>query len=319
MNQVVARPADGTANRTARPLGTDLAATVAALRISREVTNNIRPQGRLKELPSRDDLIVIVDQLRAALFPSHFGQVDLAEETIDQFVETTLGWALVSLKEQVRRDLALAAELPRADRFEPDATALIARFTAELPGIRSTLFADISAAYDGDPAANSASEILLCYPGITAIIHHRLANVLWQLGAPLVARLVSDIAHSRTAIDIHPGATIGKGFFIDHGTGVVIGETTIIGTNVRLYQSVTLGAKRFATNEDGTLAKGGARHPIIEDDVVIYAGATVLGRITIGKGSSIGGNIWLTHSVPAGSNITQAKAQSERFADGGGI
>jgi serine O-acetyltransferase len=135
----------------------------------------------------------------------------------------------------------------------------------------------------------------------------------------MLARLIAEIAHSRTAIDIHPGATIGEGFFIDHGTGVVIGETTVIGRNVRLYQAVTLGAKRFEVGDDGSLLKNYARHPILEDDVVVYAGATILGRVTIGRGSSIGGNVWLTYSVPPGSHITQARVRTELFDDGAGI
>jgi serine O-acetyltransferase len=154
-------------------------------------------------------------------------------------------------------------------------------------------------------------EILLCYPGIQAVIHHRLANVLYKLGAPMIARIIAELAHSATGIDIHPGAQIGSGFFIDHGTGVVIGETAIIGQRVRIYQAVTLGAKRFNVGEDGVLEKGQLRHPILEDDVVVYAGATILGRITIGKGSSIGGNVWLTRSVPPGSVITQASSHHE--------
>jgi len=176
----------------------------------------------------------------------------------------------------------------------------------QLPAIRGALFSDLQAAWQGDPAATGMSEILLCYPGVTAIIHHRIAHTLLQLGTPLLARLIADIAHARTGIDIHPGAQIGRGFFIDHGTGVVIGETCVIGENVRLYQAVTLGAKRFPADENGHLVKGLARHPIVEDDVVIYAGATVLGRITIGRGSTIGGNVWLTQSVPPGSNVSQA-------------
>jgi serine O-acetyltransferase len=154
-------------------------------------------------------------------------------------------------------------------------------------------------------------EILVCYPGTTAIIHHRLAHRLYQLGARLVARIISEMAHAATGIDIHPGAQIGEAFFIDHGTGVVIGETAVIGRRVRLYQAVTLGAKRFDKDADGNLIKGQRRHPIVGDDVVIYAGATVLGRITIGEHSTIGGNVWLTHSVPAHSFISQAQSSSQ--------
>jgi serine O-acetyltransferase len=147
---------------------------------------------------------------------------------------------------------------------------------------------------------------------LTAVVHHRLAHALHELGVPLVARIISEIAHSATGIDIHPGAHIGNSFFIDHGTGVVIGETAILGKHVRLYQAVTLGAKRFTEDENGVLVKGYPRHPIVEDNVVIYAGATLLGRITIGAGSVIGGNVWLTHSLPPGSHITQAQAHAEQ-------
>ena len=153
--------------------------------------------------------------------------------------------------------------------------------------------------------------MLLCYRGTTAVIYHRLAHQLYLLGTPFLARMIADIAHSVTGIDIHPAARIGDSFFIDHGTGVVIGETCIIGRHVRLYQAVTLGAKRFPTDENGVLIKGNERHPIVEDDVVIYAGATILGRITIGKGSTIGGNVWLTQSVPAGSNVSQAQMRND--------
>ena len=191
------------------------------------------------------------------------------------------------------------------------AIRLIQDFALALPGLRVLLDTDVLAAYHGDPAARSVDEVLLCYPGILAVIHHRLAHHLYRAGLPLLARISSEIAHSATGIDIHPGAQIGRSFFIDHGTGVVIGETAIIGERVRIYQAVTLGAKRFPADEDGQLQKGHPRHPIVEDDVVIYAGATILGRITIGKGSTIGGNVWLTRSVPAGCNLTQANLQHD--------
>ena len=181
------------------------------------------------------------------------------------------------------------------------------------------LESDIIAAYQGDPAARSVDEVLVCYPGIVAITYHRLAHELYTLGVPLIARIISEIAHSATGIDIHPGASIGGSFFIDHGTGVVIGETTIIGERVRIYQAVTMGAKRFEVDNNGELLKGGARHPIVEDDVVIYAGATILGRVTIGRGSSIGGSVWLTKSIPPDSNITQAQTRNEVFVAGEGI
>jgi serine O-acetyltransferase len=172
--------------------------------------------------------------------------------------------------------------------------------------IRRLLDSDLEAAYAGDPAARSVDEVLLCYPCVTAVIHHRIAHELYLLGAPLVARIIAEIAHSRTGIDIHPGAQIGGSFFIDHGTGVVIGQTAVIGNRVRIYQAVTLGARSFSTDTDGRLVNE-PRHPILEDDVTIYAGATILGRITIGKGSVIGGNVWLTRSVPPMSRVRQTQ------------
>jgi serine O-acetyltransferase len=275
---------------------------VRQLRVSREATHNIRHQNRVRELPSRADLVQILEGLFAVLFPTHYGRPNLTDESIDYFVGDTLNTTLDRLHEQVRRGLQFGGER--------DAHAVTRDFAASLPQIRALVVSDVQAAYAGDPAATSIAEILLCYPGMVAILHYRLAHSLHQLGAPFIARMVSDIAHSRTGIDIHPAAQIGASFFIDHGTGVVIGETTIIGERVRLYQHVTLGAKRFPADASGQLIKGTPRHPIVEDDVVVYAGATVLGRITIGAGSTIGGNVWLTQSVPPGSNVSQAQARS---------
>jgi serine O-acetyltransferase len=284
----------------------------------REVTN---PNGVLYELPSPDALASIVSDLSAILFPRHFGRPGLTEEGVDFFVGSTLARTLHLLLEQVRRELRLFAETRGETSAERESLAyeITREFAARLPKVRALLETDIQAAYRGDPAARSLDEVLLCYPGVLAIIRPRLAHELYQLGAPLVARIIAELAHSATGIDIHPGAQIDGSFFIDHGTGVVIGETAIIGQRVRLYQAVTLGAKRFAADETGALVKGNARHPIIEEDVVIYAGARILGRITIGQGSSIGGNVWLTRSVPPGSNITQAQARSDVFVDGSGI
>ena len=184
------------------------------------------------------------------------------------------------------------------------AEAVIRTLLHSLPGIRRLLQTDLLAAYAGDPAARSLDEVILCYPAFTAISTYRLAHVLYQEGVPLLPRVMTEYAHRLTGIDIHPGATIGESFFIDHGTGVVIGETTVIGKNVKLYQHVTLGAKSFAVGEDGTLVKGIKRHPDIGDRVVIYAGATILGGETrIGNDCVIGGSVWLTHSVPAGKMV----------------
>ncbi len=189
----------------------------------------------------------------------------------------------------------------------------------DLPNIRALLETDIRAAFEGDPAATSLDEVMCCYPGVAAIMRHRIAHRLHRVGAPMLARIISEVAHSATGIDIHPGAEIGESFFIDHGTGVVIGGTSVIGRRVRLYQAVTLGAKRLEVDDHGALIKDYQRHPIVEDDVVIYAGATILGRITIGRASVVSGNVWLTHSVPAGSTITQARLRGNTFDDGGGI
>ncbi len=241
------------------------------------------------------------------------GPPDLRQEGEDYYVGHTLDRALNDLLEQVKLELrgAAARSGDIGAGAEQQAVEIVRQFAADLPAVRAALDQDIEAAYAGDPAAHSVDEVLLCYPGAVAIIHHRLAHRLYRLGVPMVARMFSEIAHSETGIDIHPGASIGARFFIDHGTGVVIGETAVIGERVRLYQAVTLGARSFPAGPDGELQKGNARHPIVEDDVVIYAGATILGRVTIGRGSTIGGNVWLTRSVPAGSHVTQAQSQHQ--------
>lgn len=264
-----------------------------------------------RELPSRAAMAEILEALCGALFPMRLGPVDLREESEDFYVGHTLDVALNALLAQARLELRYAARQRGHTCNQVDGVAqrLIQDFAAALPALRVLLDTDVLAAYHGDPAARSVDEVLLCYPGILAVIHHRLAHHLYRAGLVLLARISAEIAHSATGIDIHPGAQIGPSFFIDHGTGVVIGETAIIGERVRIYQAVTLGAKRFPADESGQLQKGQPRHPIVEDDVVIYAGATILGRITIGKGSTIGGNVWLTRSVAAGSNLTQANLQ----------
>jgi len=264
-----------------------------------------------RELPSREALRSIVTALCGILFPMRLGPSDLREESEDFYIGHTLDAALNALLTQARLELSYTARQQNLSDSDVDARArgIVHEFAAALPRLRTLLDTDVVAAYEGDPAAHSVDEVLLCYPGIVAVIHHRLAHQLHTTGLPLIARVIAEIAHSDTGIDIHPGAQIDSGFFIDHGTGVVIGETSVIGKRVRLYQAVTLGAKRFSVGEDGSLVKGQPRHPILENDVVVYAGATILGRITIGQGSSIGGNVWLTHSVPANSQITQATSQ----------
>jgi serine O-acetyltransferase len=307
----IAPPADSGAARSA------LGDIVDALRALRKASQQSRyKNGVVPELPSRRAIGAIVERVVSALYPRHFGPPDLTVDRFDAFVAHALETALTDLREQIRRELLLVDDGREQTRR---AEEIAAAFLGALPKVRSLLDTDIRAAFNGDPAARSLDEVIFCYPGVAAVMRHRLAHELYGLGAPMLARVVAEIAHAETGIDIHPGATIGESFFIDHGTGVVIGETARIGARVRLYQAVTLGAKRFETDETGALVKGKIRHPIVEDDVVIYAGATVLGRITIGAGSAIGGNVWLTQSVPPGSNITQAKALVEAFDNGGGI
>ncbi len=283
---------------------------VSELERSRDVTHNVRHLGKLRPPPLRQAIGEAVAGIARALFPAHFGPTGLTAASINAYVRDTLDAALATLREQASRTLPFSrSDVEHEAELRERAHAIVSELAARLPGIRGLLVSDLRAAHEGDPAATGYSEILLVYPGIDAIVHHRVAHELHRLGATLLARLVSDIARSRTGIDIHPGATIGGSFFIDHGTGVVIGETAVLGERVRLYQSVTLGARSFPKSEDGRIIKGHPRHPIIEDDVTIYAGASILGRITIGRGSVIGGGVWLTHDVPPGSRISQARAE----------
>jgi serine O-acetyltransferase len=294
---------------------------VERLRDLRSSSHRTRYQDRPPpELPSRKAIIELIDGLVGALFPRHFGPPGLPADGWDAFVAAALATSLRELEQQVRRELLLTDEEvdPGQQVYAAKAHQIANVFAEGLPEIRAMLESDILAAFEGDPAAKSLDEVMSCYPGVTAIIRHRLAHRLYRLGAPMLGRIISEVAHSATGIDIHPGAEIGEGLFIDHGTGVVIGETAIVGRRVRLYQAVTLGAKRFEVDERGALVKNYPRHPIIEDDVVIYAGATILGRITIGRGSIIAGNVWLTHSVPPGSEITQARLRGEGIDEDAG-
>ena len=205
--------------------------------------------------------------------------------------------AVAELESDLEREIALLMT-------EADAKRISAAFVASLPEVKRLVETDVVAAYEGDPAATSRMEVVMAYPGLYAVTVHRLAHELYRMKVPIIPRIMSELAHSKTGIDIHPGATIGERFFIDHGTGVVIGETTVIGRNVRLYQGVTLGGLSFDKDESGVLVKGLKRHPNIEDNVVIYANATILGgTTTIGHDSEIGGNVWLKDSVPPNSRV----------------
>jgi serine O-acetyltransferase len=274
-----------------------------------------------RKLPSRDLLGELVEALRSVLFPGYFGAQDLTEETMRFQVGATLDRVARVLAEQVERGLAFACfdDPERCRRCDLRAADVAAEFLRGLPALRRRLALDVAAAFEGDPAATSHDEAIFCYPGVRAITNFRIAHELYRLGVPLIPRIITEQAHSSTGIDLHPGATIGDRFFIDHGTGVVVGETCVIGDRVRIYQGVTLGAKSLPLDEAGRPIKGVPRHPIVEDDVIIYSGATILGRVRVGRGSIIGGNVWLTRSVPPGSRITQAAASAEHFETGSGI
>ncbi len=264
-------------------------------------------------LPSGKSLRRIVELAREILFPGYFGNSTVHRRTINYHIGVNVEELFGLLTEQIQAGLCFGLENnPSENTIKkiPDrdtAASIAARFISKLPVIRRILATDVEAAYYGDPAATCFGEIICCYPIIRAITNYRIAHELYMLNIPLIPRIITEMAHSETGIDIHPGAQIGHHFTIDHGTGVVIGATCIIGNNVKLYQGVTLGAKSFPLDENGNPIKEIARHPILEDDVIVYSNATILGRITIGKGATIGGNIWVTESVPAGARIVQRR------------
>ena len=244
-------------------------------------------------LPSASILKDFVETCRAVIFPGYYGKTVACKQMLPYHIGVNVEHLF---------DL-----LCKALHDERKALA----FIEKLPSLRTILATDVEAAYKGDPAAESYSEVISCYPAIKAVSNYRIAHELLLLGVPLIPRFITEMAHSETGIDIHPAATIGSHFTIDHGTGVVIGATCIIGNNVKLYQGVTLGAKSFPLDDDGNPIKGVPRHPIIEDDVIIYSNATVLGRITIAKGTVIGGNVWVTESTRPGERILQRKTKEQ--------
>ena len=284
-------------------------------------TAGIKKRWQEQELPSRQVIGAVIESLRSILFPGYFGFSELKAESLCFHVGSTLDYIRRDLQEQIKRGLCFSCEegpecLPSCDRKAREMTG---EFLRRLPKVQRLLALDVKAAYEGDPAAANQDEVIFCYPGLVAITNYRLAHELRLLGVPIIPRIITEAAHSSTGIDINPGAVIGERFFIDHGTGVVIGETGIIGDRVRLYQGVTLGAKSFQFDDEGNPVRGIDRHPVVEDDVTIYSGATILGRVTIGRGSVIGGNVWLVHSVPPGSRVTQAQTRDENFERGAGI
>ncbi len=284
------------------------------------LSSNRNGRGRLV-LPSRDVVLACLEELRASFFPGYFGATDLSDEHLHYYIGAALDRVLYSMQDQIRRGVAFAErhDFEACDHCARTAQRVTVAFLSRLPQVRRLAASDVDAAYDGDPALKIKDEAIFSYPGVYAVTSQRIAHELYALEVPLIPRMITEHAHAATGIDIHPGARIGERFFIDHGTGVVIGETAVIGSNVRVYQGVTLGAKSFPKDEKGVPIKGVDRHPIVEDDVVIYAGATILGRVVIGRGSSIGGNVWLTHGVPPGSRVTQAEVREAGFEYGGGI
>jgi serine O-acetyltransferase len=269
-------------------------------------------------MPSVEALSEIMELLRAILFPGYFLDADIKPENITYYTGSKLDKVLVLLTKQVKRGYCFSCESLSEQECPTCAIRpkeAVYQFIQELPAIRRLLAFDSKAAYEGDPAAVSYGETIFCYPSLQMMTNYRVAHQLYKLGVPLIPRILTEMAHSATGIDIHPGAQIGENFFMDHGTGIVIGETCIIGNNVKLYQNVTLGAKSFPLDEHGNPIKGIPRHPIIEDNVIIYAGATILGRITIGRNSVIGGNVWLTESVPSNSKILKKQINQTKLSN----
>lgn len=264
-------------------------------------------------LPSGAVLSEIVNLCRSVLFPGFYGNSNVNVSTLPYHLGVKLERLLSLLTSQILAGLCFGVEQKKEGevcdscmtRKKEDAQSMAADFIQRLPKLREVLATDVEAAYNGDPAAQSYGEIISCYPVIRAVTNYRIAHELLILGVPLIPRIITEMAHSETGIDIHPAATIGHHFTIDHGTGVVIGATCIIGNNVKLYQGVTLGAKSFPLDENGNPIKGIPRHPILEDNVIVYSNATILGRITLGQGTVIGGNIWVTESTPPNAHIVQ--------------
>jgi serine O-acetyltransferase len=257
-------------------------------------------------LPVRDKIVHVLELLNEIIFPGYTGKKVVSKANIDFIIGDILCQVFSELSEQI--ELAYRYQCRMAEcstgaclKLAEDASRYL---LDQMPRIRELLKTDVRAAFDGDPAARSYEEIVLSYPCIIAIATYRIAHELYLLDVPLIPRIMTEYAHTRTGIDIHPGATIGKSFFIDHGTGVVIGETSVIGDNVKIYQGATLGALSFPKDERGRAIKGGKRHPTLEDNVTIYAEATILGNVVIGQGSVIGGNVWVKESVPPGVTVT---------------
>jgi serine O-acetyltransferase len=270
-------------------------------------------QGSYDEMPSIDVLQEIVQIARSVLFPGYFGDSAVNAQTVMNHIGVNIDRLQRMLTQQIKAGICFSCQTDVNNREETEqiARAKALEFIMQLPEIREELHTDVIAAYNGDPAAKSFGEVIFCYPSIRAISNYRIAHALLKLGIPLIPRIITEMAHSETGIDIHPGATIGEYFTIDHGTGVVIGETAIIGNNVKMYQGVTLGARSFPLDESGNPIKGIPRHPCIGNNVIIYSNTTILGRITVGDGAIIGGNMWVDVDVPAGAKLAQNRKTSK--------
>ena len=272
-------------------------------------------------LPSVGMVKEIVVLVKNIIFPDYFNKRQPDESIRSYYIGVHMEQLMTLLVKQIAHGLQFCEEC-EANRTKAqvygEAEKLALQFVDALPEIKRLLYTDVQAMFDNDPAAPNYGEVIFSYPCVNAMTHYRIAHKLHELQVPVIPRIITELAHSKTGIDIHPGAKIGEYFSIDHGTGVVIGETTIIGNHVTLYQGVTLGAKSFKYDEQGNMLNV-PRHPIIENNVTIYSNASILGRITIGHNSVIGGNIWLTHSVPPYSRIQQSKAVDAGFTDGAGI
>jgi len=270
-------------------------------------------------LPSLDELKEIVDCIKLIVFPDFFSGKRMDEDMRSYNIGVTIEKLRSLLQRQIYLGLQFCCSKDECqDELRRSAESMTLQFIDRLPEIKRVLYTDVEAMYNNDPAVENYGEIIYCYPVMNAMVHHRTAHELFKMGIPVIPRIISEMAHSTTGIDIHPGAQIGEYFCIDHGTGVVVGETCIIGNHVMLYQGVTLGAKSFKADENGKLINE-PRHPIIEDNVTIYSNSSILGRITVGHDSIIGGNVWLTHDVEPHSQILQSRALHLSFKDGLGI
>ena len=270
-------------------------------------------QGNYDSMPSTAILQEIVQIARSILFPGYFGDAAVNSQTMMNHIGVNIDRLHVLLTQQIKAGICFDCqnEDKEIEDIEKTGKEKATQFINQLPEIRNKLHTDVIAAYNGDPAAKSFGEVIFCYPSIRAISNYRIAHALLELNVPLIPRIITEMAHSETGIDIHPGATIGNYFTIDHGTGVVIGETAVIGENVKMYQGVTLGARSFPLDEHGNPIKGIARHPKIGNNVIIYSNSTILGRITVGDGAVIGGNLWVDADVPAGAKLAQSKKISK--------